>query len=450
MRTRLTPRMSSGSHRSRERGWMRISTGLAAMLALVAIVALGPAGTSAAPSAAPSENAVVYWSGVAASAIVVGRAPASSAVLGGMVHGAMYDAVAAIDGKLKPFATGVTAPPGASADAAVAQAARDVLVARVPGQAAAVQTAYDAYMAAIPNGPAKDGGKAVGVAAAAGMLAMRTGDHFDDVVPYVQQTPGPGVFEPIAPTPPVDPKLQYVRPFTFASPSDYRPGGPISLTSKRYAEDVAELQKYGRIDSTFRSALQTQTALFHTEQTYQQFNRTLRELAVARGLSLRESARLLGYVNVATADTMIACWEAKYHYNFWRPNHAIQRADTDGNPATTKDTTWLPLVVGNHPEWPSGHACFTGSVTESLRQYFGTKHVKLVITSLAPGAGPARTYENLDELVKDVENARVWGGLHYRTTMTETAKYFPRIARDVGRKYFLTDARDRGHHNDDD
>jgi hypothetical protein len=415
----------------------RLSTGLAAMLALVAVLALGPAGTSAAPSAAPAENAVVYWSGVAANAIVVGRAPAASAVLGGMVHGAMYDAVAAVEGGLKPFATGVTAPPGASADAAVAQAARDVLVVRVPGQAAAVQAAYDAYMAAIPAGPAKDAGKAVGTAAAAGMLAMRTGDHFDDVVPYVQQTPGPGVFEPIAPTPAVTPGLGLVRPFTFASPSDYRPGPPVALTSKEYAEDVAELQKYGRFDSPFRSALQTETVRFHTEQTYLQFSRTLRELAVGRGLDLRESARLLGYVNVATADTMIACWEAKYHYNFWRPNHAIQRADTDGNPATTKDTTWLPLIVGNHPEYPSGHSCFTGSVTESLRQYFGTKKVKLVITSLAPGAGPPRTYETLDELVKDVENARVWGGLHYRATMTDSAKHFPRIAKDVGKRYFL-------------
>ena len=134
---------------------------------------------------------------------------------------------------------------------------------------------------------------------------------------------------------------------------------------------------------------------------------------------------------------MLACWEAKYHYNFWRPNHAIQRADTDGNPATSPDLTWLPLIVGNHPEYPSGHSCYTAAVTESLRNYFGTKHVRLVITSLAPGAGPPRTYENLDELVADVENARVWGGLHYRTTMTETAKHFPRIARDVARKYFL-------------
>jgi len=412
---------------------IKLRLGISATLAAVAVLALGPTTSSS----APGENAVVHWSGVAANAIVVGRAPAASAVLGGMVHGAMYDAVAAVEGGLKPFATGVSAPPGASADAAVAQAARDVLVARVPGQATAVQIAYDTYMASIPNGPAKDGGKAVGAAAAAGMLAMRTGDRFDDPNVYVQPPPGPGVFEPIAPTPPVDPKLAFVRPFTYDSLSEYRPRGPLDLASRRYAQDVAELQAYGRVNSTVRTALQTETVRFHTEQTYFQFNRTLRELAVARGLDLRESARLLGYVNVATADTMLACWEAKYHYMFWRPNHAIQRADTDGNPATSPDPTWLPLIVGNHPEYPSGHACFTGAVTESLRNYFGTKRVKLVITSLAPGAGPPRTYENLDELVVDVENARVWGGLHYRTTMTDTAKFFPRIARDVGKRNFL-------------
>jgi hypothetical protein len=401
---------------------------------------LGPAGTSA----APGENAVLHWSDIAASAIIVGpRPPASSSVLGGMVHGAMYDAVAATEGGLEPFATGVTASPGASADAAVAQAARDVLVARVPLQAAAVESAYVAYMASIPDGPAKDAGKAVGAAAAAGMLAMRSGDHFDDVVPYVQWPTGPGVFEPIAPTQPVTPGLGLVRPFTYDSPSDYRPSGPLNLKSRRYAKDVAELQKYGRVDSGARSSGQTETARFHTEQTFFQFNRTLRELANARGLDLRESARLLGYVNVATADTMIACWEAKYHFFFWRPNHAIQRADTDGNKATTRDTTWLPLIVGNHPEYPSGHACFTGAVTESLRNYFGTKRVKLEISSTAVGAGPPRTYENLDELVTDVENARVWGGLHYRTTMIKSAKHFPRIARDVGRKYFFADAKNK-------
>ncbi len=385
---------------------MRITIGLAATLALVAVLALGPTGSSAAPSAT-SDNAVVHWSGIAASAIAAPPSPpsppappASSSVLGGMVHGAMYDAVAAVEGGLEPFATGVTAPPDASADAAVATAAKDVLVKRVPLQAAAVQTAYNAYMSSIPDGAAKDAGKAVGAAAAAGMLAMRTGDRFDDVVPYVQPPPGPGVFEPIAPTPPVDVKLPFVRPFTYASQSKYRPGGPLELTSKRYARDVAEVQKYGRVDSTARTGPQTETVRFHTEQTFFQFSRTLRELANDRGLDLRESARLLGYVHVATADTMIACWEAKYHYYFWRPNHAIQRADTDGNPFTSPEAGWLPLIVGNHPEYPSGHACFTGAVTESLRNYFGTKRVRLVISSTATGAGPPRTYENLDELVE--------------------------------------------------
>ena len=417
---------------------MKLRLCVTATLAAVAVLALGP--TTA--SAAPGENAVVHWSGVAASAIAPGRAPAASSVLGGMVHGAMYDAVASIEGDLEPFATGVTAPPGASVDAAVAQAARDVLVARVPAQAATVQTAYDTYMASIPNGLAKDGGKAVGTAAAAGMLAMRIGDRFDDANLYIQPPPGAGVFEPIALTPPVDPRLAFVRPFTYDSLSAYRPDGPLDLTSKRYARDVAELQAYGRATSTVRTALQTETVRFHTEQTFFQFNRTLRELAVARGLDLRESARLLGYVNVATADTMLACWEAKYHYMFWRPNHAIQRADTDDNPFTSPDPTWLPLIVGNHPEYPSGHGCYTGAVTESLRTYFGTKHVKLVISSTAAGAGPPRTFETLDELVTDVENARVWGGLHYRTTMTDTAKHFPKIARDVGREHFLA----RGRH----
>jgi hypothetical protein len=419
---------------------MKVTIGHAATLTLVAVFVLG--GTSA----ARADNAVVHWSGIAEGPIAAGRPPASSTVLGGMVHGAMYDAVAAIEGGLAPFATSVTPPPDASADAAVAQAARDVLVARVPAQATTVQTAYDAYMASIPDGPAKDGGKAVGAAAAAGMLAMRSGDHFDDVVAYVQPTPGPGVFEPIAPTPPVDTKLPFVRPFTYDSPSDYRPGGPLELSGKQYARDVAEVQAVGRVDSTTRTAEQTETVRFFTDHAYVQYSRALRGLANAWGLDLRESARLLGYVHVSSGDTMIACWEAKYHYYFWRPNHAIQRADTDGNPATSPEPGWLPLITGNHPEYPSGHACLTAAVTESLRNYFGTKHVPFVVSSTV--VGTTRTYGNLDDLVTDVENARVWGGLHYRTTMAQSAKHFTQIARDIGRQHFLTDNRDPG--DDDD
>jgi hypothetical protein len=412
----------------------KLRVALAAAITLALALALGPTGNSSAETIAP-ENAVVYWSGIAEGAIAAGRPPASSSVLGGIVHGAIYDAVAAIEGDLEPFATGVSAPPGASADAAVAQAARDVLVARVPAQAAAVQIAYDTYMASIPAGPAKDGGKAVGAAAAAGMLALRTGDHFDDVVPYVQWTPAPGIFEPIAPATPVDVKVPGIRPFTTATSSDFRIPGPYELKSTRYANDVNELKQLGGAGSTARTPAQTETARFFADQTFLQYSRALRALANARGLDLGDSARLLGYTHVAQADTMISCWEAKYHYRLWRPNHAIQRAETDGNPNTSPDSAWLPLITGNHPEYPSGHACYTAGLTESLRTFFGTKDVALVLTSTTTGT--TRTYSNLDQLVADVENARVWGGLHYRTTMTQTAKYFPKIARGIGRSYFL-------------
>jgi len=414
---------------------LRVAAGLLATLTLAPVVA---AAQPVATSAGTTDNAVVHWSAVAESAIAAGRPPASSTVLGGMVHGAMYDAVAAVEGGLEPFVTEVTAPPGASAEAAVAQAARDVLVTRVPAQAGAVQAAFDAYLAAIPPGPAKQAGTAVGAAAAAGMLAARLGDHYDDVVPYVQPTPGPGVFEPIAATTPVDTKLPAVRPFTYDAPSSYRPDAPYRLTSKQYAADVHELQALGRVDSTERSADQTETVRFFTDQTFVQYSRALRGLVEAQGLDLSESARMLAYVHVSAADTLIACWEAKYHYMFWRPNHAIARADSDGNAATSPDPTWRPLVTGNHPEYPAGHGCYTAALTESLRRYFGTKHVELTVTSTV--VGKARTYDRLDDLVADVEDARVWGGLHYRTTMQETAKHFTEIARDIGKHYFLRTA----------
>ena len=411
---------------------MKVRIGLAVAFAALAVLAVGPTATLS----DPGENAVVHWSGVAQSAISASRPPASSTVLAAMVHGAMYDAVAGVQDGLEPFVTDVSAAAGASADAAVATAARNVLVARVPGQAAAVQLAYDMYMAAIATGAAKDDGVAAGAAAAAGTLAARANDRFDDVVPYVQPTPGPGVFEPIAATPVVDTKLGRVQPFTYNSQSEYRPGPPIDLTSKRYALDLAEVQSIGRAGvNPLRSDFQTETARFFQDQTYVQYSRGVRGIANSQGLDLRESARLLAYVWVSAADTMIACWEAKFVYYFWRPNHAIARADTDGNRYTEPEAGWSPLITGNHPEYPSGHGCVTSAVTESLFRYFGTKHVPVTLTSTTTGT--TRTYGKLDELQEDVENARVWGGLHFRTTMTDTYKHFPRIAKDVGKQHFL-------------
>ena len=143
---------------------------------------------------------------------------------------------------------------------------------------------------------------------------------------------------------------------------------------------------------------------------------------------------------------MIACWEAKYHYYFWRPNHAIQRADTDGNPATSPEPTWLPLLTGNHRSTRPATRCFTGGRDRvAAAATSGRSTSSSTFTSTVAGTGPPRTYGNLDELVADVENARVWGGLHYRTTMTQTAKHFPQIARDVGKQYFLEGHKHHGH-----
>ena len=196
-------------------------------IGLIAAVTLVPVVTLARPtvtSADTGPNPVLHWSAVAETAIAAGRPPASSSVLGGMVHGAIYDAVAAVDPGLEPFVTDVDAAPGASVEAAVAQAARDVLVARVPGQAGAVQTAFETYVAGIPAGPAKHG--RLGGRCGCGCWHARRahGDRYDDAVAYVQPTPGPGVFEPIAPTTPVDTKLPFVRPFTYDSPVDLPAG----------------------------------------------------------------------------------------------------------------------------------------------------------------------------------------------------------------------------------
>jgi len=413
------------------------AAGAVALAVAVAVLGLG----AGAGSALPNENAVVYWSGIAEQAISAGgRPPASSQVLSGIVHSAMYDAVAATDGGLEPFLVAPQAAAAALPDAAVAKAARDVLVARIPGQASTVDNAYTAYVNGIPSSQGKAAGISAGAAVASQTLAMRVDDHFDDTVAWVQPTPGPGVFEPFA-LPPVDIKLTKVTPYTFGSPSDFRPNAPVSLMSGEYASSLAEVKEYGGGAGvpTSRTQEQTDTVTFWLDQTFAQWSRTLRWLAVDRQLDLRDSARLFGLVHVGAADTMIACWDAKYYYNFWRPTFAIRRADTDGNHKTQADPSWTHLVAGNHPEYPSGHACVTGAYAEALRTYFHTDRVHLEIESLRFATGdPRRTrsYDRLTEVQDDVVNARVWGGLHFRSTMEESPKLSKQIVSHVAAHYF--------------
>src|SRR5829696_5865923 len=396
---------------------MRASRFAGAVIVALAIAVLPVAAPAAGTSAATTGqgNAVTDWSQIAQNAIVVGRTSTSSLVLETFVASPV-----------------VTRP--ASTEAAVAAAARDVLVARVPGQAASVDAQYAAYLATIPDEPAKANGITVGQEVAAAILAWRAGDRFDNVVPYVQPPPGPGVFEPVAPTTPLEVKLTQVRPFTYSSNSEFRPDGPNPLTSTEYAEDFNEVKIYGKADSSVRTPEQTEIVRFWTEAGATQQPRTLRALAAERGLGLAETARVFALVHVASADALLACFDAKYHSLFCRPIHAIQRADTDDNPATDLDPTWRALLTVNHPEYPSAHACGTTALTEALAAFFGTDKVAFAMSSTVTGT--TRYYDRLSDVAKEVYDARVWGGLHFRNSMTEGAWIGKKVARHVANDFF--------------
>jgi hypothetical protein len=386
--------------------------------------------------AAATPNPITHWNLVSQNANVAGRPGVSGIYVNALVHVAMYDAVVAIEGGAEPFTSSPSVTGPADADAAVAAAARDVLVARVPSQATTVQAAYDAFLALIPDGAAETNGIAVGQAAAAAVLAERTGDGLDNTVGWVQPATGPGVFEPFPAAPPVEQKFTQIRPIALLSNDQFRPGPPTPLSSDEYAADFNEVKAIGRVDSALRTGKQTETARFWADNPFVQWNRTNRELAVAKGLSRFEAARFLAMVTVANADGLVACFDAKYHYLWWRPLHAIPRAGTDGNGATIADPTWTPLLVVNHPEYPSGHGCASGAVLAAIEAYFGTGKVTITVSSNIAGAGAPRTFTRLNEVRHEIFMARIYGGLHFRSTMGAGFNLGKHVGRYISRNHF--------------
>jgi hypothetical protein len=409
------------------------------LTALLLVVGLSITASSRTQDAETSSKgrAVADWSLIAQNAIVaVGKKfPGEAAVHMGIVHATIYDVVVAIEGGYRPFAITPTVPPNTSVDAAVATAAHRVLVARFPDQQAGLDDAYFAYLDGIPDAEAKANGILVGEEVGDGIVLLRANDGLDRTVPYVQRPPGPGVYEPTAPAPPLGTRMPHVLPLALEYAPQFRPDGPPALQSRKYAQDFNEVKNLGRLDSGVRSAEQTAVARFWIDHDIPQWNRNLLRLADARGLTAIETARMLAMAHVAGGDAMIGCFDAKYHYLSWRPIHAIQRAETDGNGRTLADPTWQHLLgTPNHPEYPSAHACHTTAIAETLESFFGPGRLRFSLDSLV--TGETRSYTRFREVIDEVNNARVWAGFHFRYSQEDGSRLGRKVARFVVRNFF--------------
>jgi hypothetical protein len=351
-----------------------------------------------------------------------------------MMHVAIHDALNAIERRFQPYALDVQAPAGSSPEAAVAAAAHDVLLAVFPqlpsnlGLTPAVatdlvETAYVAALAAIPDTPAKAQGILIGQAAAAAILALRDADGSSALFLDFTYVPGPnpGDFQFIPGLPfAAAPEWGKVTPFVLTSSSQHRPKAPYDLSSKKYAADFNEVKSLGAVDSTTRTAEQTEIALFWVEGAPQGWNRIARTVSVQHGLDLWQNARLFGLLNFASADGYIADFENKYFYKFWRPITAIRAADTDGNPDTVVDPTWDSLRgTPPAPDYTSGHSVEGGAMSEVLARFFGDEGFS---TSSTTQPGVTRSFTSFSQAAEENGASRVYIGFHFRHAVTEGIK----------------------------
>jgi hypothetical protein len=373
------------------------------------------------------------------------------------VHAAIYDAVNAIDGRYTVYAVRPSSvPPGSSKEAAAIAAAYTVMIARLPAEAASLATDYNAFLAAIPDSPGKTSGIAIGVEVGNGILAFRANDGIDAVPPPYVFGVGPGTYQRIPIFEPrVDPIFQVfatMRPFTLLSPSQFRAPGPPSLTSRKWADDYNEVKSLGDKNSSTRTAAQTQLGIAYTENPINYYTRIFRNVSAAYGLTLEENARFFAMLHLAVADAFIAVMESKLHFNFWRPFTAIHGADSDGNPFTDPDLNWVPLALTPpHPEYPAAHGTSSGSIAEILRSFFGTKKLTISFTPVAPGytAGEI-THHSTDDMIHQVIEGRIYGGMHYRTSVVHGTVMGRKVAKWVAKHYFQPVDRKHGKGHDQD
>lgn len=438
----------------------RIWTRLSVVMCVLAISLQVHSGVTAARAESLSlapPNVINDWAIIAQNTIaptVVGGATLSAH--GAMVPIAMYDAVVAIEGGYEPYAAPVIAPAGADVTAAVATAAYRVLHDRFPAQQGSLDSQYASYMSGIPDGQAKVDGAAVGEAVAQQLLAIRAGDNFGTCTglcstSWVQPTAGPGVFAPFpAGSVPQGADLRFVRPWTMPTADQFRPGGPLPLTSAEYAADWAETRDWGSSTGARRSSYDDDTARFWAGNNPFMIRNTLWWAATDYQLDIIQTARLFAMSFTAVADAAIGCFDAKYHYMAWRPRHAIQRADTDGNPLTEPaDPTWTPYIATpNHPEYPAAHACGSYALYDTMRAFFGgdTPIRIQTISPPAPVSPAVRTYDKFNDIEKEIVDARVFGGIHFRHSGMNGGQLGRKVSKNLVSNFFRPTSAVARHH----
>ena len=309
----------------------------------------------------------------------------------------------------------VATSPQASADAAIAAATRAVLSRLVPAQQAAIDKAYASAMDKIPEGPAKALGIANGDKAAAAVLASRADDKVgpgDDYRPSVVA----GAYVPTVM--PAAPQWGARKPWLMASAADFRPAAPPALSSAAWAGDYNEVKALGAKNSTQRSAEQTEIARFWEYSLPPIYFGVVKSVADMPGRDVARNARLYAAVAQSMDDALISVFEAKYHFNFWRPITAIRNGDADGNDATQREANWTPLVdAPMHPEFPSGHGILAGAVGAVLKAEIGSGPSPMLATSSPTAKGATRRWASIDEFVQEVGASRIYAGIHYRSAV---------------------------------
>jgi hypothetical protein len=348
--------------------------------------------------------------------------PAAERVMA-MVHVAMFDAVNSIERRYRPYLTQVPAPPATSREAAAAAAAVAALAGLYPKDAQTLKAGMTDYLAAIPDSAAKSQGLKLGETIAARILDTRANDGSDAPDAYRPATK-PGLYVPT--TIPIASMWPKVKPFAMTSPSQFRPAPPISLTSAQWAADYNEIKAFGGNASTKRSARQTEDGRFWLAVGPQAYYPIMLQLAAAKKLSVIDSARFLALISVARADAFVSVFDAKYHYEFWRPITAIRNGDVDDNPGTERDATWQPIDnTPLHPEYPCAHCILAAAIATVVETVFGTADVPELTATSQTMPGAVHRWTNVWALSNEVSEARILAGFHYR--------FSTRVAQDMGR-----------------